>query len=214
MVRSLFIVCLLSVTTLAVAGGIQEDIAKVERLNDQCRGGSGDSPATMRACANRDAAIAALERRGWCFGHASQAMFEREWEPCNGAEPTGQPAPNGALFLAMDKRLLLLSQNQQCDDLGVAEGSQKSAARCKARVERAYQWLKRTAYLSAVPTPVWATCIDVATYDVTMGARCVAAGRAICLADEYGQANDYAQCVRIMSSGAWVTNPAARALLL
>lgn len=204
--------CLALISAFAFAGGVQEEIAKVDKLNDLCRGGSGGSPATMRACANRDAAIAALEKRGWCFGHASQAMYEREWEPCNGVEPTGQPAPNGELFLAMDKRLLLLSQNQQCDDLGVAEGNQKSAARCKARIEKAYQWLKKTAYLSALPAPVWASCLNVTSYDVTMGARCVAAGRAICQADEYGQARDYAQCVRIMSTGAWVANPAAISL--
>lgn len=37
-------------------------------LNSQCRGGSGDDPATQLACDRRDALTRQLSKAGWCFG--------------------------------------------------------------------------------------------------------------------------------------------------
>lgn len=79
-------------------------------------------------------------------------------------------------------------------------------------LERAYAFMHRMAYSVAIPMPAWATCTEKAIYDIDVGARCIAAGKEICKADENGTAMDYSQCVRIMTSGAWIANPAARKL--
>lgn len=57
-------------------------IDQAERLNDRCRGGSGDDPATMEACEKRDAAYNRLEKSGWCFGKDDDASYQRTWQRC------------------------------------------------------------------------------------------------------------------------------------
>jgi hypothetical protein len=63
-------------------------IDQVERLNTQCRGGSGDNPATLRACAQRDAAYTKLAKAGWCYGKDGDAGYQRSWQRC---QPAGAP---------------------------------------------------------------------------------------------------------------------------
>lgn len=64
-------------------------IDQAERLNDRCRGGSGDDPATMKACEQRDAAYDRLEKAGWCYGKDGDAGFQRKWQRCaRAATPT------------------------------------------------------------------------------------------------------------------------------
>ncbi|MCB4360913.1 hypothetical protein [Quatrionicoccus australiensis] len=198
----------------AVAASIQQDIAEADRLNSLCRGGSGDSAATAKHCEKRDAAYAAIERRGWCWGHEGQAGNERQWEKCqqSNGEATPEPKPYSAMFLAMHKDVMLKEQRQQCEDMGIAAGDQKGAARCLNYLERAYSYMRRQAYEVAIPAVGWSICMDKAAYDIDLGARCIAAAKEICKADENGTAMDYSQCVRIMTNGAWVTTPAARAL--
>lgn len=65
---------------------IKQLIAKVEPLNDRCRGGSGDDPRTMAACDQREEFVEALRARGWCYGHEPQPMSDRDWEPCHEGE--------------------------------------------------------------------------------------------------------------------------------
>lgn len=58
-------------------------------LNEQCRGGSGDDPRTMRACDEREKVDVQLTQAGWCYGSLSEAranlsMADRTvgWHPC------------------------------------------------------------------------------------------------------------------------------------
>lgn len=53
-----------------------------DSLNDQCRGGSGDSPATAKSCEAREATYKAIRDRGWCWGHKDDISSERRWTPC------------------------------------------------------------------------------------------------------------------------------------
>jgi len=54
------------------------------QLNDKCRGGSGDSRATQKACAQRDQAVARLRRLGWCYGNGDPNQIEADkvWQKC------------------------------------------------------------------------------------------------------------------------------------
>jgi hypothetical protein len=51
-------------------------------LNDKCRGGSGDDPATADYCAVRDRADEELKALGWCWGAPEQIEALKEWHPC------------------------------------------------------------------------------------------------------------------------------------
>lgn len=82
--RALFIVgtYLIAFWMPAHAATIAQDIADAEKLNGLCRGSSSDLVSTDMHCKKRDAAYAALEKRGWCWGREGQAGYEMKWEPC------------------------------------------------------------------------------------------------------------------------------------
>ena len=59
------------------------DLLKREAtLNGTCRGGSGDSPATQKACEERDRIGKQLEAQGWCYGPQSVPQYQKKWGPC------------------------------------------------------------------------------------------------------------------------------------
>lgn len=72
--------------TSEVAGKKRDDpmIAEYEKLNSDCRGGSGDDPATMEACEQRDAVGKKLDARGVCKGRQGEAGYEMTWHRCDG----------------------------------------------------------------------------------------------------------------------------------
>lgn len=57
-------------------------IEKTDLLNEQCRGGSGDNPATMKACDSREKYVGLLKKKGWCWGNDTQIGAEKTWQPC------------------------------------------------------------------------------------------------------------------------------------
>lgn len=57
-------------------------IAKAEALNDKCRGGSGDDPATEKVCGERDIIFRKIKAKNWCWGHDGQVGADRTWERC------------------------------------------------------------------------------------------------------------------------------------
>jgi len=65
---------------------VPQDVAQLmaqeEKLNDRCRGGSGDDNATQKACDVRDDLLRKLQSKNWCWGHEEQIGAERTWEPC------------------------------------------------------------------------------------------------------------------------------------
>jgi len=62
-------------------------IDQLERLNDKCRGGSGDDPNTQKACDQRDAVYSKLEKSGWCYGGPGDAGYQRSWKRCPVSAP-------------------------------------------------------------------------------------------------------------------------------
>lgn len=63
-------------------GKAKELIARVDQLNDRCRGGSGDDPNTMKACEQREAAMAQVRKAGWCWGPEDAPGYEQRWIRC------------------------------------------------------------------------------------------------------------------------------------
>lgn len=61
---------------------IAQLIARAERLNDKCRGGPGDDPATEKACGARDVTFRKIKAKNWCWGHDGQVGADRTWERC------------------------------------------------------------------------------------------------------------------------------------
>lgn len=61
----------------------QDQIKYIEQLNDKCRGGSGDDPATMQACDMREKAGEQLKKQGWCWGPDDAIGADKHWIRCN-----------------------------------------------------------------------------------------------------------------------------------
>lgn len=82
--------------------------------NSRCRGGSGDSPTTDAACAERERISARLGTEGRCYGKRGQSGAEMRWHICASdsiganancvvADPTSTPlnvrtSPNGKII--------------------------------------------------------------------------------------------------------------------
>lgn len=52
-------------------------------LDDRCRGGSGDAPATQRACDARDTLVDQIKSRGWCYGPDDAIEADKHWLLCS-----------------------------------------------------------------------------------------------------------------------------------
>lgn len=61
---------------------VQYLIGEVDRLNSECRGGSGDNPKTFEACDKRDSLYKTIESAGWCYGENSSYGYQKAWNPC------------------------------------------------------------------------------------------------------------------------------------
>lgn len=59
-------------------------IAEEEKLNDRCRGASGDDKETTKACDERDSVFGEIKARGWCWGYDGQTEADKVWERCPG----------------------------------------------------------------------------------------------------------------------------------
>lgn len=57
-------------------------IAKWDTLNEQCRGGSGDSPMTQKACEARETTYSQIENLGWCWGPNDAIGAGKRWIAC------------------------------------------------------------------------------------------------------------------------------------
>ncbi|WP_454816574.1 hypothetical protein [Labrys neptuniae] len=68
---------------LVFAAQSSASIDQWKALNSQCRGGSGDDPATLRACGQRDALTRQLGKAGWCFGRKDDPdAASYQWHRC------------------------------------------------------------------------------------------------------------------------------------
>lgn len=50
--------------------------------NEDCRGGSGDSADTMRACEYRNAIDRKMAAAGWCYGDGGRGGPYMDWHRC------------------------------------------------------------------------------------------------------------------------------------
>ena len=73
------------------------------RLNSACRGGSGDNPATSKACQARGVVEAKLDAAGWCYGRPNEFGNQSDWHPrsegCADDVPTSPPYDNPPWFI-------------------------------------------------------------------------------------------------------------------
>lgn len=69
-------------TPAAPAGEPTALLARWADENEACRGGSGDDPATDKACVARNATDAELKQAGWCYGENAAYGYQSEWRPC------------------------------------------------------------------------------------------------------------------------------------
>ncbi|MDR6850365.1 hypothetical protein [Sphingomonas sp. BE137] len=58
---------------------VQEQLVAIEAENGICRGHSGDDPTTIAACDRRDAMIAEVNKKGWCWGPDEAIEADRHW---------------------------------------------------------------------------------------------------------------------------------------
>lgn len=65
----------------------QDQIKYIEQLNDKCRGGSGDDPATWQACDMREKAAEGLKSKGWCWGPDNAIGADKHWIRCPSETP-------------------------------------------------------------------------------------------------------------------------------
>lgn len=65
-------------------------ISAEERENEACRGGSGDDPATMRACNRRQVLLKELQDAGWCWGGA-EIEADKRFVTCKPGDPDYSP---------------------------------------------------------------------------------------------------------------------------
>jgi hypothetical protein len=55
-----------------------------DQLDEACRGGHGDDPATDLACKERARVQVQLYQTHWCYGEPEQYGYEEQWHPCHG----------------------------------------------------------------------------------------------------------------------------------
>ncbi|MBZ9940140.1 hypothetical protein LB533_03375 [Mesorhizobium sp. BR1-1-13] len=57
-------------------------IRQWQAANENCRGGSGDDPQTVKACGARDVLADQLEAAKWCYGKNGQSGYQYKWHRC------------------------------------------------------------------------------------------------------------------------------------
>lgn len=75
-------------------------LAQWQNENGNCRGGSGDSDETWKACGRRDAIGKKLEAVGWCYGRPGEAGYQMNWHRCDAADDPQVAAADKAITAA------------------------------------------------------------------------------------------------------------------
>lgn len=73
-------------------------IKRAEWLNEECREGPGDDPASRNFCDVRDRAYARLKEQAWRLGKPGDAEYQKTWQRCPSVpwEPSRQTASTSA----------------------------------------------------------------------------------------------------------------------
>lgn len=76
----------LSIPAMSLPAAMSPDAKAVasrwEKLDQKCRGESGDKPSTMDACERRESVAAKMKPFGWCLGKNNQTTAEQDWHRC------------------------------------------------------------------------------------------------------------------------------------
>jgi hypothetical protein len=208
MQKLLLVICL-SLPLLAYAISDENLIKQADKLNGQCRGGSDDNPATMRACDKRDKLVDELASKGWCYGHEGQAGYERQWEKCTLPQPLNNTDPlvgrAGGWFKGA-REIMLRTQLANCENFKIAGNTQLYKS-CNTRTLNAHDYLLERANNSKLPIEGWGFCSTQIQYDFPHGAQCLAAVELLCPPNENKDIADFKSCYNVMTSGAWMSNP-------
>ncbi len=213
--HKLLLAMILFLPLLAHTASDESLIKQANKLNDQCRGGSGDNLATIKACDKRDKIIDELALKGWCYGHEGQAGYQRQWEKCYTASENISPAEitatdplagRGGGWFRGAHDILLRSQLENCENYNVA-GNIKIYKTCRTRTLNSHDYLLDRAKLSKLPPAGWGFCSDQIQYDLPTGAQCITAVELLCPPDENKEFANFNQCYDVMTSGAWISNP-------
>lgn len=92
---------------------IQPTLDTYEKLNDKCRGGSGDDPSTQVSCDRRDTLMQTINGAGWCWGSRSgrETEADKAWQLCDA--PLSEKRPS-ALAPTEDQATKTCRQDLQC----------------------------------------------------------------------------------------------------
>ncbi len=71
----------------SMAAPVQQLVSQYDSANEGCRGGSGDDPATRRACQRREDIYSRIQNAGWCWGPADAFEYQKHWVVCKGSAP-------------------------------------------------------------------------------------------------------------------------------
>ncbi|MBW3097482.1 hypothetical protein [Pseudohoeflea coraliihabitans] len=61
---------------------IGDIIERWHMFSELCQGGSGDDPATLKACEGRSMISQQLEGMGYCLGKEHQSRSQHRWHRC------------------------------------------------------------------------------------------------------------------------------------
>lgn len=120
--------------------------------------------------------------------------------------PTTNTAGQGGSWFRSAHGLLLRDQLEGCENFKVA-GNASLYQTCRTRTLNAHDYLLDRANISKLPLTGWSFCSNQIQYDFPSGAQCLAAVELLCPPDESNEFKDFNQCYKVMTSGAWVSNP-------
>ena len=102
--------------------------------------------------------------------------------------------------------VLLRDQLDNCENFKAA-GNASLYKTCRTRTLNAHDFLLERANTSKLPGVGWSFCANEIQYDFPTGGQCLAAVELLCPPDENKEFADFNQCYKVMTSGAWISNP-------
>jgi hypothetical protein len=207
--KSFAILYIALVASFSAAATTPEEYKRqAEALNEVCRQQMAKDPTDIRACKLRDQVADRAAAGGWC-------RKDRAWVQC-------APVPNrdGRRFIphAGDwyfaaRSTTVQMQLDACARFADA-GNSLAASMCRNELLNADTFLAEHARNSVLPQEGWLLCSQEIAHDLPLAARCIAAVEDVCAVTPDGKLDDFSKCYGVITSGAYLSNPAARRLKL
>jgi len=133
---------------------IKPIVLAFEDLNDKCKGGSGDAPATWVSCKKRDDLFTKIKNAGWCWGDGTSEQIEsdKQWQMCTsvpGESPELWPIPK-------------FNVNAMCEKLATSSGKTSEMVRqgCYQQEQASYNTVKNL--WMKIPLSMQEECVAIA----------------------------------------------------